>query len=295
MHSEQLLQFFVSGLANGSIYALVAIGFTITFSATQLISFAQGEFGMIAGFLTLTFYQAIGLPLLAAILLAIITVAGLGFFLERLTMRPFYGSGHLQVITITIGAGVLLKAAAAIIWGKEYEALPSFSGDAPINVAGAAIMPQSLWIMGVTLVAVALLALFYQRTAWGKAIQAAAMNPLAANLVGVPVDTVTTVAFTVGAGMSALAGVLIAPISFVHFNAGTFLGLKGFSAAVLGGMGSFPGAIVGGLVLGLVEAFGAGLLSSGYKSAIALGVLLLVLMLRPGGIVGSTLGHMEEV
>lgn len=295
METERLLQFLISGVTNGSVYALVAIGFSITFSATKLINFAQGEFGMLGGFLAVTLFRHAGLPLAVALPLAVLAVAGVGLVLERVTLRPFQRASHLQLITITLGAGVLLKAVAVILWGKDPLVLPAFSGERPIAVLGAALMPQSLWIMGTALAAVTLLALFYSRTAWGKAAQAAAMNPAAADLVGIPVATVSTLAFTVAAGMGALAGVLIAPVTFVHFNAGTFLGLKGFAAAVLGGLGSFPGAIAGGLVLGVVEAFGAGLISSGYKNAIALAVVVLALMLRPGGIVGSAVGNVEEV
>lgn len=294
MATEYLLQFFISGITNGSIYALIAIGFSITFSATKLINFAQGEFGMLGGFITVTLLKQLGLPLIVAVPVAICLVALLGGLMERVTLRPFRQASHLQLVTITLGSGVLLKALAVIVWGKDATFLDAFSGEEPLEIAGATITPQALWIIGTALVAMILLALFYARTAWGKATQATAMNPQAADLVGIPVETVSTVSFAVAAGMGALAGILIAPITAVHFNTGTFLGLKGFAAASLGGLGSFPGAIIGGLVLGLLEAFGAGLISSGYKNAIALTVVILVLMLRPGGIVGSILGNVEE-
>jgi branched-chain amino acid transport system permease protein len=294
MQPEYLLQFFISGVTNGSIYALIAIGFSITFGATKLINFAQGEFGMLGGFIAVTLLRQLGLPLIVALPFSICIVAALGGILERVTLRPFRRATHLQLVTITLGTGVLLKAIAVIVWGKDATFLPAFSGETPFEVAGATITPQSLWIIGAACVAVLLLALFYARTAWGKATQAAAMNPSAAHLVGIPVETIATVAFAVAAGMGALAGVLIAPVTAVHFNVGTFMGLKGFAAAALGGLGSFPGAIIGGLMLGLLESFGAGLLSSGYKNAIALGVVILVLMARPAGIIGSIVGNVEE-
>ncbi|MDH4095891.1 MAG: branched-chain amino acid ABC transporter permease [Betaproteobacteria bacterium] len=284
--SGELAQFLLSGLTVGSIYALVALGFAIIYNASHVINFAQGEFVMIGGMATVSLLGA-GLPLALAAALAVALAALIGLALARFAVQPARGASVVTLIIITIGAAILLRGLAALVWDKRIHALPAFSGDAPIAVAGATLAPQSLWVIGVTALIVCALWAFFNRTLNGKAILAVSHNRLAAQLMGISVRRVLLVSFALSAALGALAGILVAPITFTSWDVGVMLGLKGFAAAILGGMGSGPGAVLGGLVLGLLESLGAGYLSSAYKDAIAFIVMLAVLMLMPGGLLGA--------
>ncbi len=284
--SGELAQFLLSGLTVGSIYALVALGFAIIYNASHVINFAQGEFVMIGGMATVSLLGA-GLPLAPAALAAVALAALIGLALARFAVQPARGASVVTLIIITIGAAILLRGLASIVWDKRIHALPAFSGDAPIALAGATLAPQSLWVIGVTALIVCALWVFFNRTLTGKAMLAVSHNRLAAQLMGISVRRVLLVSFALSAALGALAGILIAPITFTSWDVGVMLGLKGFAAAILGGMGSGPGAVVGGLVLGLLESLGAGYVSSAYKDAIAFIVMLAVLMLMPGGLLGG--------
>ncbi len=284
--SGELAQFLLSGLTVGSIYALVALGFAIIYNASHVINFAQGEFVMIGGMATVSLLVA-GLPLAPAALAAVALAALIGLALARFAVQPARGASVVTLIIITIGAAILLRGLASIVWDKRIHALPAFSGDAPIALAGATLAPQSLWVIGVTALIVCALWVFFNRTLTGKAMLAVSHNRLAAQLMGISVRRVLLVSFALSAALGALAGILIAPITFTSWDVGVMLGLKGFAAAILGGMGSGPGAVVGGLVLGLLESLGAGYVSSAYKDAIAFIVMLAVLMLMPGGLLGG--------
>ncbi len=284
--SGELAQFLLSGLTVGSIYALVALGFAIIYNASHVINFAQGEFVMIGGMATVSILGA-GLPLAPAALAAVALAALIGLALARFAVQPARGASVVTLIIITIGAAILLRGLASIVWDKRIHALPAFSGDAPIALAGATLAPQSLWVIGVTALIVCALWVFFNRTLTGKAMLAVSHNRLAAQLMGISVRRVLLVSFALSAALGALAGILVAPITFTSWDVGVMLGLKGFAAAILGGMGSGPGAVVGGLVLGLLESLGAGYVSSAYKDAIAFIVMLAVLMLMPGGLLGG--------
>jgi branched-chain amino acid transport system permease protein len=283
--SGELAQFLLSGLTVGSIYALVALGFAIIYNASHVINFAQGEFVMIGGMATVSLLGA-GLPLAPAAALAVALAALIGLLLARFAVQPARGASVVTLIIITIGAAILLRGIAALVWDKRIHALPAFSGEAPIALAGATLAPQSLWVIGVAALIVCALWAFFNRTLTGKAILAVSHNRLAAQLMGISVRRVLLVSFALSAALGALAGILVAPITFTSWDVGVMLGLKGFAAAILGGMGSGPGAVVGGLVLGLLESLGAGYVSSAYKDAIAFVVMLAVLMLMPGGLLG---------
>jgi branched-chain amino acid transport system permease protein len=283
---DQLLQFVLSGVMVGSIYALIALGFTMVFNATEAINFAQGEFVMLGGMVAVALYHA-RLPLALACVGAVAAVTLLGLLFERLTLAPLARVSVTNLIIITIGGSIFLKGAAMLAWGKDAATLPSFSGDAALHVLGATFLPQSLWIVGTSLVVVVLVRAFFERTAMGQAMRAVAANRFAATLMGINVKWMVACSFALSAGVGAVAGVIITPVALTAFDRGTILGLKGFSAAVLGGMGSGPGAVVGGLVLGVLEAVGAGFVSSGYKDAIAFLLLIAVLLLRPQGIFGA--------
>lgn len=290
--SAQLLQSLFSGLTVGAIYALVALGFAIIYNASRVINFAQGEFVMIGGMAAAVFVDA-GLPLPLSILAAVGLGMLVGLLLEKLAVEPARGAPVVTLIIITIGASILLRGLAALVWDKKIRPLPAFSGEAPLMIGGATLLPQTLWVLGTTLAAVAALWWFFNRTLSGKAMLAVSHNRLAATLVGISVRRVLLVSFGLSAALGALAGVLIAPISFTAWDVGVMLGLKGFAAAMLGGIGSGPGAIAGGLALGLIEALGAGYLSSAYKDVFAFVVLLAALVFLPHGLAGR--GAAERV
>ncbi|MCR4266644.1 branched-chain amino acid ABC transporter permease [Nitratireductor sp. ZSWI3] len=285
------LQFIIAGTTVGAVYTLVAIGFSVIFNATRIVNFAQGEFLMIGG-MSAAFLLKAGLPLWAAALLAIAVTAAVGMALEVFAVRIARGAGILMLIVLTIGAAITFRGVAQIIWDRNYHSLPAFSGTAPLDIFGASIAPQSIWVIVVCLVVVAALHLFFTRTLVGKAMRAVAADRDAAYLCGIDVNRTMLVAFALAGALGAVGGVLIAPIALIHFESGIMLGLKGFAAAMLGGIGSFPGAIAGGLVLGLGEAFTAGYLTSAYKDALAFLVIVIVLIARPNGILGkSTAGR----
>jgi branched-chain amino acid transport system permease protein len=210
-----------------------------------------------------------------------------GLLLEKFAVEPARGASVVTLIIITIGASIFLRGVAQLVWGKGIRVLPPLSGEQPIALGGATVLPQSLWVLGATLAIVAALSWFFARTRLGRAMLATSANRLAAQLVGIDVRLVLLASFGLAAALGAIAGVLIAPITFTAYDAGTMLGLKGFAAAILGGLGSFHGAIAGGLVLGLLESLGAGFISSAYKDAIAFVVILAVLFVRPDGLVGA--------
>jgi branched-chain amino acid transport system permease protein len=280
------LQFIAGGVTVGAIYALVALGFTIVFNASGAINFAQGEFVMVGGMSAATLVAA-GLPLPLAIVLALATAILVALVIERVAIAPARHAGTVTLIIITIGVSLFLRGLAQVVWGKGVFRLPSFSGEEPIAIGGATLLPQSLWVLAGTAVSVLALRFFYNRTLVGKAMLATSFNRLAAQLVGINTRAVLFASFGLAALLGAVGGVLIAPIAFTSYDAGIMLGLKGFAAAMLGGLGSFPGAVLGGLVLGLLEGLGAGFLSSAYKDAIAFVVILGVLFFLPGGFLGA--------
>jgi branched-chain amino acid transport system permease protein len=215
----------------------------------------------------------------------IVTVVGL--LIDRLAIQPIRRPSLLTLIIATVAASIILKGGSMVIWGKDPFDLPPFSGRTPIILAGAAIQPQYIWVMGFLILVAAALTFFFNTTIQGKAMRACADNPQAARLVGVDVRKMIMLSFALSAAIGALAGITITPIALMEYDRGAMLAIKGFAAAVLGGLGSFPGAILGGVILGLIESLGAGLLSSGYKDGYALIVLLLILFVSPSGILGN--------
>jgi len=283
--SAQLLQVLFAGLTAGAIYALVALGFSIIYNSSQVINFAQGEFVMIGGMATVSFLH-LGLPLPLAALAAVAATTLVALALDKLAVERARGASVVTLIIITIGASILLRGLASLVWDKNIHALPAFSGDKPIALGGATLLPQSLWVLGVSLAVLAALWWFFNRSLYGKAMLATSHNRLAAQLAGISVRRVLLVSFGLSGALGALAGVLVAPITFTAWDVGVMLGLKGFAAAILGGLGSGPGAVLGGLLLGLAEALAAGYISSAYKDVIAFVIILAVLVLMPGGLLG---------
>jgi len=281
----EFLQFLISGLTVGAVYALVALGFTLIYNASGVVNFAQGEFVMLGGMVTV-FASALGVPLPLAALVAIVAAVVIGLLLHRLAIEPARGASAVTLIIITIGASILLRGLAAIVFDKQFHKLPAFTGDTPVDLLGAAIQPQSFWVLGGAAVVVLALYVFLDHTLLGKAVLATAANRLAARLVGINTTTIMALAFGGSAAIGAIAGILVTPITLTSYDVGTLLALKGFAAAMLGGMGNPVGAVVGGLLLGLLEAFGAGYLSSTYKDAFAFLVILIVLFAAPQGLFG---------
>lgn len=287
MQFDQLLQYTLSGLSTGAIYALIGIGFSIIYNATGIINFAQGEFVMLGGMLTLLFLETLQLPLWAAIPCAIAASTVGGLLFERLAIRPLRKPTPINLVIITIGGSILFRGLAMLAWGKDTHAIPPFSGDTPISISGATILPQHLWILGITLLIIAANKFYFYHTISGKAMRACSYNRRAAGLVGIDVRRMVLFSFIISSAMGAVAGIIVAPLTMTAYDVGIMLGLKGFCAAIIGGMSSGVATVVGGLILGVLESLGAGLISSGYKDAIAFIILLLLLFLRPQGLFGK--------
>ncbi|WP_306534678.1 branched-chain amino acid ABC transporter permease [Geobacter sp.] len=285
MHiGDQISQYLLSGLSTGAIYALIGVGFAIIHNSTGIINFAQGEFVMLGGMLTLFFLTALKLPLLVSIILAIAVATLVGIAFERLAIRPMKNASPISLVIITIGGSILIRGIAMLIWGKDTHALPTFSGNDPIQLGEATILPQHLWIFAVTVIVIICSKLYFNYTISGKAMRACAYNSRAAGLVGIDVRRMVLFSFAISAAMGSMAGIIIAPLTMTSYDVGIMLGLKGFCAAIIGGMSSGLGTVFGGIILGVLESLGAGLLSSGYKDAIAFIILLIILLVRPQGL-----------
>jgi branched-chain amino acid transport system permease protein len=281
----ELLQFAFSGLTVGAVYALVAIGFTLIYNASDVVNFAQGEFVMLGGMTTVFLAQA-GVPLPAAAVLATVLAIAVGWVLHRFAIDAARDASAVTLIMITIGASIFLRGAAQVVFDKRFHDLPPMFSAEPLNVGGATILPQSVVVLAGAATIVVLLWLFIDRTLFGKAVIATAVNRLAARLVGIDTRRVVGFSFAVSAAIGAIAGILVTPITLTSYDVGTLLALKGFAAAMLGGMGHAAGAVVGGLLLGVLEAFSAGYISSKYKDAVAFLVILVVLFAMPQGLFG---------
>ena len=285
--TSQLLQFTVTGLTVGAIYAMVAIGFNIIYNVTEIINLAQGEFVMLGGLIMVFIHVSLGFPMILAFITTVLVVTFCGILLDRLAIKPIRQPSVMTLIIATIAASIVIKGAAMLIWGKSPYDLPAFSGRTPIELGGVVLQPQYLWVIGFLVVVAIGLTLFFNRTILGKAMSACADNSDAARLVGINVQHMVLLSFALSAAIGAIAGMTLTPIALMDYDRGAMLAIKGFGAAILGGLGSFPGAILGGLMIGLIESWGAGLLLSGYKDAYALIILLLVLFVRPSGILGN--------
>ena len=277
----------------GAIYGLVALGLNIIFNATGAVNFAQGEFAMLGGMLGASILSATHLPLFLVVVVTVTAVTAIGVLMERFVIRPIRHADVLNLIIVTIGASIVLKGGVMVTLGKNAAGLPSFSGERPVRILGATFVPQALWIVGVACAVVVLLHFFFDRTLLGKAMRAVASDREAARLMGINVQRVVMLSFALGAAVGAIGGINITPLTLTIYDAGTMLGLKGFAAAVTGGLGNTFGGIVGGLVLGLLEAFGGGLIGSEFKDVAAFLLLLLLLFVRPRGLFAR--GESERV
>ena len=284
MTTASLLQFLFSGLMVGAIYALVALGLNVVFNATGAVNFAQGEFSMLGGMLGAALLSAAGLPLVVVFVVTVAAVTAVGVLMERLVIRPVRHADVFNLIIVTIGASILIKGGVMVSLGKNAAGLPAFTGERPFRILGATFVPQALWILGVAAAIVLALHFFFDRTLLGRAMRAVATDREAARLVGIDVRRVVMLSFALSAAVGAIGGLIVTPVTLTIYDAGTMLGLKGFAAAVTGGLGNTFGGIAGGLVLGLLETFGGGLIGSEFKDVAAFLLLLLLLFLRPRGL-----------
>jgi branched-chain amino acid transport system permease protein len=286
MSADQFVQYLISGLTQGSIYALVGLGFTIIYAVTRIINFAQGEFVMLGGMLSFTLASSAGLPLVPSLLLSVLIAAAIGAIMYLLAIRTARRASVVSLIILTIGAAIFIRGIAGELWGVDFVRPPFFTGSSSISFLGAYIHPQALWIIGITIIVTILLHLFLSYTMVGKALKACAINPRAASLVGIDARAMALIAFAIAAALGAIGGVVMAPLTLTAYNVGVMLGLKGFVAASIGGFKSPILAVVGGILLGIVESMAVGVdwgpFTSAYKDAIALVVLLLILLLRSG-------------
>lgn len=282
-----LPQLLISGVTIGAIYALVGLGFVTIARASQIINFAQGEFVMLGGMFTFFWLKEIHLPYPLSALFAIPMVILVGFLLHLLVIYPLRKASLPILLMATLGASLFLSSTSALLFGTLPKALPPFTDRPLYEIGNISISPQSLWVLGATWIVLLLLQLLSHRTLLGKAMEASSTDPLGADLSGIPRNLMIFLAFGVSAGIGSLAGIFITPIFYVSYHSGTLIGLKGFIAAVLGGWGKNSGAILGGFTLGVVESLSVTFIPSGYKDAIAFLILLLILYIRPKGILGS--------
>lgn len=279
-----IAQLIVNGITMGCIYALVALGFHLIYNATGAINFAQGEQVMLGGVLSVTLMVMLRLPLPLVFLLTIIFAGLMGLVYERIAIHPVLHISELMIIMGSIAASIILRNGIFIIWGDEEIPFPPFSQRPPFEIFGVSIFPQSLWIIGVTLITVSLLWIFFRFTLMGKAIQACANNHIGARLVGISPSKIVAYIFVFAGGLSAIAGIIMSPITFAGGPLGTIFAVKGFTASILGGISSSAAVVFGGILLGILEFFIASYISSGYRDVIALAILIVILTLKPEGL-----------
>ena len=286
----QLLQLLISGAAQGCIYGLIALGFVLIYKATETVSFAQGDLMMVGAFGGLLAMSLLGFPFWLSVIAAIAAMGLFGFLLERLVIRPILGQPAFSIVMLTIGVGYFLRGVITMIpsIGTETHTLPVPYAGQVMQLGALVISAEQLVVIGATALLCALLFALFRYSKLGIAMQAASQNQLAAYYMGIPVKRLNGLVWGLAAAVAAIAGLLLAPITFVHANMG-FIGLKAFPAAVVGGFGSLPGAIVGGLIIGIVEAVAGFYLPEGFKDIAPYIVVLIMLVLKPNGLFGETL------
>lgn len=285
-----LMQCIVTGITVGSIYALLAIGFVTIYNITGIINLAQGEFAMIGALTCISLVNS-GLPKVGAILLAIMITSVIGFLIEKVAITPVKNSSVINLIIITIGLSIFLKGLGLIIWGSYPKTLTPIVQLDSIKFIGAVINPQSIFVFIILIVLLTLLFLFFDKTFIGSALKASERNPRAAKLMGINTKTMSSLAFALAAGLGAIAGIMIAPLTDATYEMGFLLGVKGFVAMVIGGMHNISGAVMGGLLIGILEALAGGFISTFYSDAITFALLLLMLFIKPTGLFAKASGE----
>jgi branched-chain amino acid transport system permease protein len=287
-----LIQFLFSGLTSGSIYALMAVSLVIVYKVSLVICFAQGEF-FVVGALTMVTLVSKGLPLPLAFGLSVLIASVLGAVIERLLIRPLQEASVGNLIVMTIAISLALKGLALLIWGKESHILPPFSSGRPLQVLGATLQPQVLWIIGLTGAVLLIVWAFFEKTTLGIALRACAENRQAASLMGISPAKAAVFSWAWGSGIGALTGMAVAPLLFMQYGSGIMPMVKGFIAMSIGGLASIAGAVAAGFLLGIVEAYTIGLISSQFADTIVFTLLIIVLIFRPSGLFGA--GRRREV
>ncbi len=286
----QFVQLVISGIAQGCIYGLIALGFVLIYKATETVSFAQGELMMLGAFCGLACMTFLGFPFWLSVLSTIAAMAAFGVLLERLVIRPILGQPAFSVVMLTIGIGYVARGLITMIpgIGTDTHTLAVPYKDQVWNVGPLLLNVEQMVVIASTAVLSGLLYLVFRHSKVGVAMQAASQNQLAAYYMGIPVKRLNGLVWGLASAVAAIAGLLLAPITFVHANMG-FIGLKAYPAAVVGGFGSLPGAIVGGLVIGIVESLSGFYLPDGFKDVAAYVVVLIMLMVKPNGLFGDKL------
>jgi branched-chain amino acid transport system permease protein len=303
LQPQHYIQLSIDGIRGGSIYALIALGFVVVYSVTGIINFAQGEFVMLGAMICLT-VNDLSLPLPPALKLAVSIIAGvllttlIGMIVERATIYPARRAPPVTLIIITVGVTITLRAGALLVWGADPHVLPAFTTlaleDHIFRLGGVTVQAQSLWIWATLAVVLVLLYFFLERTIMGKALRACAVNQKAAQLVGISPSRMSLLSFALAAALGGIGGIVLGPVTRPIYDMGLMLGLRGFVAAIMGGLVSVPGAVIGGLVLGAVENIAAGVTDPAYKSVVSFVILIAILLLRPQGIAGSGKKGAEE-
>ncbi len=285
----QLLQSIVTGIGVGLIYGLVGIGFCVIYNASGIVNFAQGVFVMLGGMFCHTAMTRLGVPLIVAAIIAVPLVALVGMLIDTLVVRPMWNRNAtlFAIILATLAAQIMIERITILTLGDQPRTLPEFTAGGPLKVGGIAIGYQLFWILGCGSLMVGALWLFFSRTVTGQALRACAQNREAAALLGIPVRKMLMISFALSAALGAVAGILVTPTQYTSFNVGTPFGVNGFIAAIIGGFGNAGGALAGGLLLGVAQAVAIVVFGAGFKNVAALSLLLLVLLVFPGGLFGT--------
>ncbi|MHB1406722.1 MAG: branched-chain amino acid ABC transporter permease [Desulfitobacteriaceae bacterium] len=280
------MQYFLNGLPIGAIYALVALSYSLIYTASGVLNWSQGDMVMIGAFMGFTVFRLLNLGFTPALFIAMASVACIGLFVQYVIVRPLRArkAPSINVVIATLGVAIVTRNIALVIWGADAQIIPSPVSAKPINLGVLSITPQDILIITVGIGLMLILQYFLRFTKEGKALRAVAQDRYGAMLMGIDTQRSDGVAFTASAALGAAAGILVAPIFFATFDMGAGIGLKGFVAAVIGGLGSIPGAIAGGFFLGIVESIAGGKISSGYRDAITYTLLILILWLKPSGL-----------
>ncbi len=286
MDSAQFFLFSIKGIVVGSIYALIALGFNLIYNTTGIMNFTQGEFVMLGGLVAGWAYGVLHLPMAIAVIMSLLCVVFVGVALEIVALRPAKKDSGVSLIIITIGASIVIKGIAALLWGTDPYVFPPFSQGKMIHIAGAFLELHNFYILFVTLVLMIGLAMFLRYTWTGRAMRACAQNRRAARLMGIRVSRMSTLSFALSALMGGIGGIMITPLLSMSFNQGTMLGLSGFCAAILGGISNPVGCVLGGLTIGILEQFGTWIDSSA-RQLFALGIVVVMLLIRPQGLLGK--------
>lgn len=281
-----LIQFLFSGITTGSVYALIAVSLVIVYKVSRLICFAQGEF-FVFGALTMVTLTSKGIPMPLAFALAILIAMVIGALIQQVLIRPIQGSSVGALIVMTIAISLALRGLAMLIWGRESHVLRPFYQGEPLQIFGASLQFQVFWIVGITAVVLLLIWLFFEKTSLGIAMRACAENPLGASLMGISVQKASLFAWAWGSGIGALAGIAVAPLLFIQYTGGLMPMIKGFIAISIGGLSSIVGSVIAGFLLGIIESYTIGLISSKFSDTIVFALLMVVLIIKPSGLFGK--------